>query len=673
MALTERLALLVTSDMDQPRKDFRGLSKDADKLDRSVGKTSKGLDRVGIAGKVNGAMLKAGIAGGAAVAGAALFQFGKTAVDVASDTAEANSKVGVVFGASAGKIRDFAKDSASSFGISKRATLEYTGTLGNLLVSTGLAQDASADMSLSMVKLAGDMASFNNASIEDTLGAIRSGLVGETEPLKRFGVNLNEAAFKQKALDLGLVKTATTTLPAAAKAQAAYALITEQTGTAQGDFARTSDGLANKQRLLAASVEDLTGKIGQGLVPVLTDATDGLITFVDAAEDVGGAFDRLPKPLKDAAIKLFLLSNGVTAVADTWSGLKDTFGDGEEFVIMTEKTHDFKTLLDGTAPSAQRLGTDFAGLARVTYDVARASEEAAAQQDRQRQATEKLLNATLAGIDSSLAYRQAQDAASDALRDIADKERDLAKARKAHGKSSREARDAAEALSDAELDLEGRMIGAAKAAERVALENSKATDAQAKARQGSQAYRDELARQAETLAPGSPLRRRLEGWIATLDEAKGVRKAEVRLDTRRAHQSADALERRLGRIDDEVVNVIVRYPNGRPIKPAERAHGGPVKAGYTYKVGELGEELFEAPADGWIHPHGSYDRARAVAGRSAVTPFGATDAGRTVASQPVDLSDATVRKLARLMERMNLSVSMSEAGPKVDRYLGRAG
>ena len=124
-------------------------------------------------------------------------------------------------------------------------------------------------MSTSVVELAGDLASFNNVSPQEALEALRSGLVGETEPLRRFGVNINDAALKAQALKDGLIKSTKEGLTPAQKAQAAYSLIMEQTKTAQGDFARTSDGMANKTRIASAQFKDAAASLGNDLLPGL--------------------------------------------------------------------------------------------------------------------------------------------------------------------------------------------------------------------------------------------------------------------------------------------------------------------------------------------------------------------------------------------------------------------
>lgn len=211
----------------------------------------------GIRSKFTGAFKSVALAAGGAFAGVAAYNAFKGAIRGASDLAESASKVRVVFGPAAKEVQDFAKTTARSMGISKSEALAAAGTFGNLFTALKIGQGDSARMSTTLVKLAGDLASFNNVSPEEALQALRSGLVGETEPLKRFGVNMNEATLQTKALELGLIRSEKEALTPAAKAQAAYALIMEQTKAAQGDYSRTSDGLANRLRTIGAVFKDI--------------------------------------------------------------------------------------------------------------------------------------------------------------------------------------------------------------------------------------------------------------------------------------------------------------------------------------------------------------------------------------------------------------------------------
>jgi len=236
--------------------------------------------------KISSGMSKAFALAGAAVAGVGVAKFFKDSVSAATDLNEQVSKVGVVFGDSADKVLAFGKNAATSIGASNREAVQAAGTFGNLLKSTGIASDKAADMSVNMVQLAGDLASFNNVPVGEALDAIRSGLVGETEPLKRFAVNLNESTLKAEAMKLGL-SDGKGVLDANAKAQAAYSIILGQTTDAQGDYARTADSLANRQRTLSALFEETKATVGQALLPVMKEfvqiATDSLPVVTNLA------------------------------------------------------------------------------------------------------------------------------------------------------------------------------------------------------------------------------------------------------------------------------------------------------------------------------------------------------------------------------------------------------
>jgi hypothetical protein len=203
------------------------------------------------------------------VVGAAAAKVAKDSIAAASDLNETQSKVAVVFGKSAAQVLNFGKTSATSLGQSSQQAEEAAATFGNLFVAMKLGQGQSAQMSTKLVQLAGDLASFNNVDPATALEALRSGLVGEVEPLRKFGVNLDDASLRLEAVKLGLEKTTKQVLPPAIKAQAAYALIMEQTKTAQGDFQRTSGGLANQQRILTAEFQNAEAGIGRGSQPSL--------------------------------------------------------------------------------------------------------------------------------------------------------------------------------------------------------------------------------------------------------------------------------------------------------------------------------------------------------------------------------------------------------------------
>lgn len=278
-----------------------------------VGKETKGIgSKIGAGlGQAKGGLIQGlGLAGGLGIAGlvttavAGVVGVIGDATQAASDLQETVGKVNVVFGKGAPEILAWGENAATSLGQSKQQALEAAGTYGNLFVSMGLGTQKAGEMSMSLVELATDLASFNNSSPEEALQALRSGLTGETEPLKRFGINLNEATLKQKALDLGLIDSTTGTLPAAVKAQAAYALAMEQSKTAQGDFARTSGGLANQQRIASAKISDAMAKLGQKIMPIVAKILPMLVDGFSFLIDILGTVIDAVSPLIDLFIDL---------------------------------------------------------------------------------------------------------------------------------------------------------------------------------------------------------------------------------------------------------------------------------------------------------------------------------------------------------------------------------
>ena len=205
----------------------------------------------------------AGVAIGAA---AAL----KPMIDKAASMEESLSKNNVVFGESAAAVEAFAATSLHAFGVTERAALEATGVIGTLGSALGMTEADSASMATTLVGLAGDMSSFNDASVEETLTAIQAGLRGESEPLRRFGVLLDAATLKAKALEKGIISSTKDALTPQTKALAAYELILEQTSIQMGDFTRTADSATNQSKLLAGEWDKIQTEIGTALLPAFT-------------------------------------------------------------------------------------------------------------------------------------------------------------------------------------------------------------------------------------------------------------------------------------------------------------------------------------------------------------------------------------------------------------------
>ena len=208
--------------------------------------------------------------GFATVAIGAIGGIAASAINAASDLSETSSAVEQVFGPrSARQLQSFAREAARSLGQSRQQALEAAQTFGIFGQSAGLADDDLVDFTTTLVTLAGDLASFNNTTVDQAITALGAALRGESEPIRNYGVLLDAATLKNRALADGLIETTEEALDPATRVLAAYGEILEQTGLQQGDFERTSDGLANKQRTLQAEFENFRVELGDELFPVV--------------------------------------------------------------------------------------------------------------------------------------------------------------------------------------------------------------------------------------------------------------------------------------------------------------------------------------------------------------------------------------------------------------------
>ena len=287
MATSSKITAKFTADAEGMQGTIAKVVKSLDKVTKASKKTNKQLATLNAIGKF---LVFDKLATYATRATAALVRFGKSTFDILNNTvqiatnvAEETSKAFVVFGDSAQSIIDFAKG-ASSLGLAEDQALRAAASFGSLFKVIGSSEEEAAMFSKNLTQLAADMASFNNTTVDEALIALSAGLRGESEPLKRFAVFLNDATLKQEAFAMGLIKSVKSSLTPATKALAAYNVIMKQTAQQQGDFARTSGGFANLSRIVTAQATNLAGSIGKSFEPIWRGAAEAIKEVLGALE-----------------------------------------------------------------------------------------------------------------------------------------------------------------------------------------------------------------------------------------------------------------------------------------------------------------------------------------------------------------------------------------------------
>lgn len=309
-------------------------------------------------------------------------------VQDASDLNESVSKSGVIFGESADQIQAFAKTAADSFGQSSKQALDAASTFATFGKAAGLSGGELVDFSTSLTTLSSDFASFFNTSPEDAITAIGAALRGESEPIRRYGVLLDDATLKQRAMAMGIYD-GEGALSAQQKTLAAYSEILAQSTDAQGDFERTQDGLANKTRTLQANIADLSATIGQKLLPTVNDYVSAAVKIGDELQDTGEQSDSLVGKLAKFTLALPIgpLAELQRAVK-TVNGLVREYADEVEHArTETEKWADRMIEIERGDLRSQRQAS--AAQRRKDYAEQQAQEKGAEETAKRRAEAEK--------------------------------------------------------------------------------------------------------------------------------------------------------------------------------------------------------------------------------------------------------------------------------------------
>lgn len=309
----ERLQVIIEA---QTRAYYEELKKVQQQTQKATNSVQKQTD------KIKSAFGKIGKAVAIAFSVTAIISFGKSCIELGSDLAEVQNVVDVTFGDMSETINRFARDALEEFGLSETSAKQYTSTLGAMLKSMGFATKAAADMSMEMTGLAADMASFYNLDIDVAFEKIRSGISGETEPLKQLGINLSVANLEAYALSQGMTK-AYSSMTQQEQALLRYNYLMSVTADAQGDFARTSDGWANQVRVLTERFNALKAAIGQGLIAVLTPVIRVLNNLLTKILTVTDAFSNMIAKITGKNTKVATTVKDIGGAAD---GAADSMG-----------------------------------------------------------------------------------------------------------------------------------------------------------------------------------------------------------------------------------------------------------------------------------------------------------------------------------------------------------
>lgn len=620
--------------------DTSGLSEELVKAERQLNEFGSKTDKLGE--KLTNAGKKMTLFASVPIAAAM-----GLATKSASDLEQSVGGIESVFGSAAETIRDFGDDAAQTAGLSKRQVNEMAAVVGASLKGMGFDADEAADQVVSLEKRAADMAATFGGTTEEAIQSVAAALRGERDPIEKYGVSIRQTDVDARKLALGL-DTSTAAADKKATAIATLDLIMGQTADTEGQFAREADGAAGAAARARAEFENSAAEIGTHLLPIAAKGADmigdlaarfgelpdpvqkgvialaGILAASGPILTVAGNLVTLKSRLEQVdwakaaagikglgvaagvagavfALKLGLDALGLSAQSSRLDIQDLAKATTEEMVFAFDRLNEFdgsgletfERLAESNYGAALRLrdalhedGRATEELDAILGDAAETQQRMAADTDRAtdalkdegataqetEEALRDLVDATLAAFNADLRYTDATNQVEDAIAAMAEEARNGGTATEEYGR----------AMDDAA----GAALGQAAAAANLAEKQAEATGSTLTAADSARIQRDELIKVRDTLAPGHPLRVRLDEWINRLNAVPGVVSTTAHLDTGAARAELAALQSLYREVPGFGLSTGSRGP-----APRRRASGGPVDAGGTYLVGEEGPEL----------------------------------------------------------------------------------
>lgn len=525
-------------------------------------------------------------------------------------------KTRTVFGESAADIEAWGKTAADNFGQSQQDALDAAAAFGGLFESVGAAQDEAAAKGKKLTELGADLAAFFGGDVKSAIGALRSGLQGQTEPLRKYNVFLSDAAVNAELLKEGEKKVAGQ-WSESQKVMGRYKIIMDQTKTVQGEFGRSSDDLRVKQEKLNAKLDNVQATLGEKVLPAQLAVNEALLAAVVAIDGFVSSYDDAKQHFVEGPKKTFLDSmpsrqEVEAALADLENirfvspfqqtlfdfnafGVKDTWqkqiDDLNAYLQRTAFTDTGRAITEGLSPGKDALDSYMAfltGRIPTGFDAAATAAKSAAKGGLTSLWQQLKDDKEQADYLYSAMDRLATDVLDDEFGGriqagrLAELKQQLIDLQTEQGK-----------FTDGSSDwviLDGKIAGVQQSIGEVEGEMAKAA--------GNDAY---------------------AAWLKT--QIDRMEKAGENADAYR--DALIALRRTINSMTDIKNSGSVGGINPLTGKPwGVRAHGGPVKAGEGYIVGENQPEFFVPKTDGTILPE--------VPRRSSGMPWSSSGATITI-------------------------------------------
>ena len=212
---------------------------------------------------------------------------GTYAFKMSADYEQALGKMEVVFEKNSDKIQDWANNAMENFGLSRKSAVTMVSDYGALFKGMGIAMDDTQEWSMTLTERVMDLSNFYDTTVDETTNALNAIVTGQTEPLRRFGINMTQATLQEYAFESGINKKIQT-MTEAEKVQLRYNFVMDRTAIALGTTKKEADTATGQFNKLKQQVDDLAIEFGTLMLPVLVkflQAINKVLTTINKLDD----------------------------------------------------------------------------------------------------------------------------------------------------------------------------------------------------------------------------------------------------------------------------------------------------------------------------------------------------------------------------------------------------
>lgn len=175
-----------------------------------------------------------------------------------------------IFGSHSATVQKWAKELPAYYGIAEKDAMQYATTMGAMMQNIGgMTEEEASKQVGKLIEMAGDASAMFGGKPEEAMYAFQAALKGNYTMLDNYGMGVNIATIKTKALEMGLA-SANGELTLADKQTAALALMEEQMADSMGQASREAEGASGTVKEFKTELVNLATEIGTTLLPIIT-------------------------------------------------------------------------------------------------------------------------------------------------------------------------------------------------------------------------------------------------------------------------------------------------------------------------------------------------------------------------------------------------------------------